>query len=64
MLLKSSLVADYILQKDPDGKYISLDLQKKCVTYHLRKDYQDSLDPEEWVRAYYVAKLLRENERV
>lgn len=53
---------DYILQKDPDGKYISVDLQKECITYHLKREYQDSLDPEEWVRAYYVLKLLKENE--
>jgi type I restriction enzyme M protein len=59
--LKSSLIMSYIRQKDPDGKIITIDLDKKSIVYHVRKECQDFLDPEEWVRAYYVLKLIKEN---
>lgn len=62
MSFKSSLVMSYIKQKDPRGKIVSIDIHKKRVVYHVRKEHQDSLDSEEWVRAYYVLKLVKENE--
>jgi len=53
---------DFIKHTDPEEKIVSINLDKKTVTYHIRKEYHDFLDPEEWVRAYYVLKLVREND--
>ena len=62
-MLRSSLIIDYIRSKDPDGKFVFLDLENKKVTYHLKKDFTDYLDdPEEYVRAFYIIKLIFENE--
>ena len=60
--LKSSLILEYIKQRDPDNEIVSLDLAKRRITYHVKREYSDLLDAEEWVRAYYVIKLVRENE--
>jgi type I restriction enzyme M protein len=59
--LKSSLVVDYHSKLDPSNDFIEIDVSKRKITYKVRNTYIANFDDEEFVRAYYVTKLIASN---
>lgn len=60
--LKIGLILDYINKLDPDKKIIDINLKGNEVTYHVKNNFKTKLNLEEWVRIFYVIKLIKQNE--
>lgn len=57
--LKQSLILDFIKMYDPTHQIISIDSGRKEIRYNVRNTYAGKFNDEEFVRAYYVIKLIK-----
>ncbi len=59
--LKTALIIDYHSKLDVNSDFVEIDVSKRKITYKLRNTYVANFDEEEFVRAYYVTKLITIN---
>ncbi len=59
--MKTALLMDYHTLHDPKNVFMDIDTARKSITYKLKNQFTACFDEEEFVRAYYITKLIAVN---